>query len=360
MPFYYYNDLIFNSKIEAIQSCKNNLFYDYHGNIFDQIQWHSEPETKIADLYSLNALRLREKYDYLILCFSGGYDSTQILETFVHNNIKLDKIITVGAFSKDADSNSDENMNIEAYKNAFTLIEKYNLSSIYETFDYTKWFENPANFSLFEYGEKWVDEMGSLFSPHHFFWRDLEEIIIPNSWKDKKTGIIFGIEKPYLFYEKPNLYFSFKDSLVNQYGNRYHSEFSDRVFFFWDPTFPDILKKQLHLLKKAVFLQHKLSRKPIEECIDIINNLVNTPVLSSGHNLSPVYNIENALKVKSPKSSNIYLSNRDKFFFNCKNTEMFDLYSIGIKSIKTRLDTFQLPVIYSKKYIIGNRNEIVY
>lgn len=253
-------------------------------------------------------------------------------------------------------------MNIEAYKNAIPLIQKYNLSSIYELYDYTKWFETPSNFSLYNYGKGWVDEIGSLFSPHHFFWRDLENIVIPSTWKDKRTGIIFGIEKPYLYYDdNHDFYFCFRDSLVNQYGNKYQNEFSDRIFFFWDPQFPDILIKQLHLLKKAVIIDHKLTRKPIESCITKINNLVNNPITTqSGYNVSPVYRIVNALSVKSPKSNNIYLSNRDKYFLNCRNSSMFELYSQGIKDIKKRLNTTSLPSILSKKYIIGNRNEIHY
>jgi hypothetical protein len=350
---YYTGNFFFKSKIKALEH-SNNLNYYYYDKQYNSIDWTIEPSGNIQGLYKDNALRLREKYDYLILCFSGGYDSTQILETFILNNIRIDKIITVGAFSKDNNSESDDNMNIEAYKNAFSFIKKYNLSSIYETFDYTKWFDIPSNFSIYEHGESWIDEIGSLFSPHHFFWRDLEEIVVPNSWRSKRTGIIFGIEKPYLFYEDSNFYFCFRDSLVNQYGNRNHSQFSDRVLFFWDPTYPQILVKQLHLLKKATLISHKLSRKPINECLENVIKLIHNPVISAnGSNSSPVYTIQNALQVKSPKSSNIYLSNRDRYLLNCKNTEIFSFYSSGIKSIKNRLNTFYLPSILSKRYLIG-------
>lgn len=356
MFYYSTNCKKFSSKIGALQynlSTGNNINFYYYDDIYEKINWTIEPTETISQLYRNNALRLREKYDYLIICFSGGYDSTQILETFIFNNIKIDKILTVGAFSKDINSDSDKNMNIEAYKNAFPLIAKYNLSSIYETIDYTKWFDDVSKFSLYDYGNSWIDEIGSLFSPHHYFWRDLEELIVPISWRNKKTGIIFGIEKPYLFYENNNFYFSFKDLLVNQYGNRYQSLFSDRVFFFWDHTFPYILIKQLNLLKKTTIMYHELTKQPIEECLFNVNNLVNNPIITKdGYNLSPVYKIENILNVKSPKSTNIYLSNRDKFFLSCKNTEIFDFYSSGVKNIKKRLNTLQLPIIFSKKYII--------
>jgi len=357
--FYYSKQKIFHSKIEALEN-DGNVFFYYHDQEYDKLNWNVEPALNIKELYKLNALRIREKYDKLILCYSGGYDSTQVLETFIFNNIKLDKIVTVGAFSQDANSDSDENMNIEAYKNAFPLIKKYNLSEIYEVFDYTKLFDNPSNFMLNEYGHNWIDKVGSYFSLHHFFWHNLEEIIVPNSWRDKKTGIIFGMDKPYLFFDLSNnkFYFSFRDSVINSYGNRYSSLYSDRLFFYWDINFPDILLKQLHTIKNKCLLYHSLSKKPIDVCLHLINDLISTPVLTEdGRNVSLVYDIKNPLSVKSPKSSNFYLSNRDRYILSKKDTEMFKLYLRGIQNMKRRLEgkipiSKNLPVIYSRRYYL--------
>lgn len=46
----------------------------------------------LTEWYKLRALQLREKYEYLILNFSGGMDSWNILYTFLKNNIRLDEI----------------------------------------------------------------------------------------------------------------------------------------------------------------------------------------------------------------------------------------------------------------------------
>jgi len=359
IPFYYSKENIFSSKIEALEKSDKLLFY-YHDMEYDKLNWNLEPPLDIKELYKLNALRLREKYDKLILCYSGGYDSTQILETFVFNSIKLDKIITVGAFSQDENSDSDKNMNIEAYKNAFPFIKKYNLSEIYETFDYTKFFNSLSNFHLTEYGHNWVDKIGSFFSVHNFFWHNLEEIVIPNLWRNKKTGIIFGIERPYLFYDSQNgkFYFSFKDTLINSYGNRYNSLYSDRLFFFWDVNFPNILLKQLHLIKNSCLIHHTSSKKSIEECLNDINRISNTPILTEdGRNVSAVYNIKNSLTVKSPKSSNFYFSHRDRYLMDHTNSEIFKFYINGMKNIKARLGNKslsieRLPIIYSKRYYL--------
>ena len=43
-------------------------------------------------MYVERCNQLRDKYDYLVLHYSGGSDSHNILHTFLTNNIKLDEI----------------------------------------------------------------------------------------------------------------------------------------------------------------------------------------------------------------------------------------------------------------------------
>lgn len=57
-----------------------------------------EPSETLQELYLQRAIELRNKYDYLILYYSGGNDSNQILETFMLNKIFLDEIVI---FSKE-------------------------------------------------------------------------------------------------------------------------------------------------------------------------------------------------------------------------------------------------------------------
>jgi len=54
---------------------------------------HYQVSESLDFLYALRARQLREKYDYLVLYFSGGADSTNILKTFIDNNIFLDEIV---------------------------------------------------------------------------------------------------------------------------------------------------------------------------------------------------------------------------------------------------------------------------
>ena len=201
--FYFYSEdgSRFSSKIFAIEYSKKTgqaINFYYHDDVYNQVDWQKELPEDLKYYYKQQALRLREKYDYLILTYSGGFDSTNILETFVENNIKLDKILVVGAFSKDSEWGVDENHNGEIYHNAIPYLEELGLMDITEVVDYTQYIcgDKFKNLSIYKHGQNWIYEIGSFFSVHHWFWRDSQIIVTPEEWKDKKVGYIFGIDKP--------------------------------------------------------------------------------------------------------------------------------------------------------------------
>ena len=68
---------------------------------FKKHDWTKEPEASWYDLLSKRAHQLREKYDVLILAFSGGTDSITIYNTFRKNNIFIDEI-TIAYQEKEA------------------------------------------------------------------------------------------------------------------------------------------------------------------------------------------------------------------------------------------------------------------
>ena len=93
------NGLTFDKKIEALRyASKHNAhvsFY-YHDNVWEAylatIDRKSLGKRNLSQLYKDRADQLRDKYDYLVLYYSGGTDSHNILRTFIDNNIKLDEV----------------------------------------------------------------------------------------------------------------------------------------------------------------------------------------------------------------------------------------------------------------------------
>jgi hypothetical protein len=88
------------SKFETWQYARDNnipideIIYDFNSDSFSKIDWTVDPIETIEELYAKRAMFLREKYDYLVLVYSGGIDGHVALESFLKNNIKLDEIVT--------------------------------------------------------------------------------------------------------------------------------------------------------------------------------------------------------------------------------------------------------------------------
>jgi len=318
MMFYYSEDnQIFSNRIQAVQyklTHHKQVYLNYYDEIYTKLNWKIEPTQSLNFYYKEQAQRLRDEYDYLILCYSGGHDSTNILETFYFNNIKLDKIVCVGAFSQDSHSGVDENHNGELYLNSFPYIKELGLESITQVIDYTEKFDDISKFSIYKLGSQWVEQIGSKYSPHNWFWRDLDSYVVPKSHQDKKIGIIFGCDKPYLYYSNTGKkIFHFMDTPITSYSRfdlnkTYDSHF---INFYWDPTYTDILLKQLHTLKNSNYTH--------ENSHDKANKAV--------------YNLKKPLLFKSPKSIRPFISLRDNFLLTKKDQRISEFFNSGIKGI---------------------------
>ena len=95
---YYVKNLAFDSKVDALiyaSTCDKTttVEWSFYDEVFSQIDWKVPVNETISDLYKERAMQLREKYDHLSLSYSGGADSTNILQTFIKNNIRLDEIV---------------------------------------------------------------------------------------------------------------------------------------------------------------------------------------------------------------------------------------------------------------------------
>jgi hypothetical protein len=339
---YYDDDIVYHSKIEALKNSTNVKFY-YYDHLYDLVDWTKEPIHSLDYYYTEQAKRIRDNYDYVILCYSGGFDSTNILETFYYNNIKLDKIVVVGAFEQDSKKGVDENHNGELYHNAFPYLKELKLDEITQIIDYTKLFSDLKKFSIYNYQYDWVDYVGGWFSPHNWFWRDVEKYVIPDEWKNKSVALVFGKEKPSLF---PNplthqfTSFCFSDVAINSYGNSQGFENCDRINFYWDSTNPEILLKQLHLLKKVQEIKKEM-------CYDSYHGVQRYNNLNVNQ---IVYNLKRPILYKSPKSPTNILSFRDAYLNKNKNSDVYELYTKGLDKIQTVIDIKKIPIIRSKLY----------
>jgi hypothetical protein len=122
--YYQVNDKIYTNKLLALYSNKNNdeITWNFHDDVFSQQDWTKKPAGTLQDLYKQRAQQLRDSYDYLILNFSGGADSWNILHTFLTNNIKLDEVASFVNY--DATGDRFNYLNAEIYNVAVPRIQK--------------------------------------------------------------------------------------------------------------------------------------------------------------------------------------------------------------------------------------------
>lgn len=94
--FFRVGDDCFYSKIDAIDHSVitgKDVDWNFNDDILSSYDWRVEPSQSIEELYKIRAQQIRDRYDYLIVMFSGGCDSTAVLDSFVDNEIKLDEVM---------------------------------------------------------------------------------------------------------------------------------------------------------------------------------------------------------------------------------------------------------------------------
>jgi hypothetical protein len=333
---YYYDDEgnIYPTRIEAKKSGKICNFY-YYDDFFSSCDWTKEPKESLQELYRLRAQEIRDKYEYVCLCYSGGIDSSQVLESFYYNNIHIDEILIVGALSQDSVKGSDENHNGDIYHNCFPTLNSMHLPNTkISVMDYTDYFDDKNNFTLLlNYGKDYYKHIGTRISLHNLFWYDLDKFLNHK----KNTAYVFGKDKPIINIDNHGhgevFYCMFYDSQYTDYGFRYKYDSGDRVHFYSEPEAFNIIAKQIHSVKKR--------------CLETTNR--------SFSSLIPdvIYDLKNPLKHKSPKSKFVTLSARDMFFTKNKNSDIYDVYSRAMQKMGKEVDIFENTGYSSKRYYFG-------
>ena len=86
---------IYTHKISALMSSSkgnNSPEWHFHNDVYEKLNWQADSKFTLNELYQARAKQLREKYDYLVLSFSGGSDSWTALQAFIDSGTHLDEI----------------------------------------------------------------------------------------------------------------------------------------------------------------------------------------------------------------------------------------------------------------------------
>jgi len=347
---YYYDgeNNVYDNRHDLLLSTrsKTKLFY-YYDDKFDKVEWTKEPIEDLQTLYTRRAQQIRDQYEYVILCWSGGVDSTTILETFYYNKIHIDEILLVGAFSQDSARGDDSNHNGDIYHNVWPTLKTLDLPNTKITVkDYSLNFDNPNNFSLIkDYSDDYMKFLGPMISVHNLFWYDLKKFVLPNN--EKKACYIMGSDKPRLNIDsfKNSFFTEFNDASVTDYGANFKDENLERVNFYAHPDAEAIIRKQLHILLKFYIKNVQIEKNMTHDdfqkhYITIVNTLM--------------YDLKNPLRHKSKKSVIACISERDNFIVNKQDSEIYKLFRNNLLKIDKRI-AYKRQAFQTKRYYITER-----
>jgi hypothetical protein len=265
LGFYTVGEQMFDSKIKAYLYSKEtnqpvNWYFNDHE--FYAYDWTVEPELTLDQLYDRRCRELRETYDYLILSYSGGADSHNILTSFVRQGLHIDEIV-VNTMEKGnkrrtvVDANNKDAKNAHAEHDLQTLPR---LREIQPHIPNTKITITDLSDYLFEYLEKagdasWIMDKREGLNPAgmtRFNYLHFSEVRKQFD-KNKRFGLIMGLDKPRTVIHKDKFYIRFNDRTTNMQTIAEHfKEYPNSTieFFYWAPESLDILCKQAHTIKK--------------------------------------------------------------------------------------------------------------
>ena len=344
---YQYKDNFYSDRESLFEAMiLNNDFnfypkFYFNDDIFSKIDWTREPNFSLEDLYKFRAKQIRDEYEYVVLSYSGGSDSTEILETFLNNNIFIDEIQTVhysGLIKKTEESiimNNDSLAVMLEYQKAvlpkLKRVRELSPNTKITEIDVSEYTHNQITNNKLDYmGLSGQTTNGTgLIKPlrtNTFYMHNYNQ---QNFKISKKTAFVRGYDKPILNIENGRLMFRFSDITLHGVKMIRSGQIDDLYTFedfFWSRKFPLIPVKQSHVIKKRI-QKDKVLRESIvnfnEKMIKFnetndSRTSFTTEVLERVYS-KLIYKYENTIDfiapkpVKNPESTFVNMTNKTHF-----------------------------------------------
>lgn len=247
--FYDVNGSVFTSKILACAEGtrqKKHPKWIFNQHIWEQTNWSEEPAETLEELYRQRAIKIREMHDYVVLVWSGGADSTNMLHAFLKNNIRIDEIITQWAIhGSDHYRGPIQDRSAENCVAEWEYCVKPQIKEIIKIDPNIKITVVDTTESLVKCEYK--EEDFFKFNSYHniaginrwpTFIKTLEEI----GQKNPNHIFLVGLDKPRFRAKENALYLYFIDVVI-------HLKSTEKMkieYFYWHPESVNILRKQAH------------------------------------------------------------------------------------------------------------------
>ena len=262
LGYYQVGEVKHVGKISAlIDGTARNIHPQWHFNdkVFDQFDWSIEPAESLQDLYNHRAREIRERYDYVILMYSGGSDSQTVLDAFLKSNLHIDEVIVShpakleNTYTPDASNYDPLNLLSEW---DFTMRPKLDwLVTHYPKIKITMydWSDSILDYKI---QDGFVLDRNHNVSAYSEIRNNYYNIDSVKSALDKynNVGIVLGIDKPRVCFHDNAYKLYFLDLITAVFGPQYSASLRKNKlhveFFYWHPDSCKILAKQVHQLVK--------------------------------------------------------------------------------------------------------------
>lgn len=267
LGYYTCENKVFETKLEAmLYANPKNLPINWHfnDNIFNSYDWTIEPELSLDALYDRRAKEIREQYDYIILSYSGGSDSNNILESFLRQGLFIDEIVTKWPLDitekyivKDVNVTKAWNNTAEFYLHAADRLNYIKNKSPHTKITFLDTSKSIVDSLLDNTNADWIYKkndkfnVAGAFSFNPLYFKEVRRRF--DSLRN--VAYIGGIDKPKMMIKNNKLYLYFIDKVAGLAPVREHiAEYEDitPVYFYWAPSTCDLLCKQAHTVYKHI------------------------------------------------------------------------------------------------------------
>lgn len=370
--FYKVSNLEFFSKVEALEVAhriNQPITFHYNDEIFSSYNWTKEPIENISQLYKKRVMQIVNEYDYVVLFYSGGADSHNMLMTFVESGIQPNEIVSFHSYEGDPDKMSVANR--ETFETAIPWVQhlkntgKLSESIHHRIIDLTQVildFSKSIEWSNFRYYINTVPSINNVARSHlRKSIKEWQQIIDSG----KKLALVWGHDKPRVAQRNGQWIAEFVDVIDNCRSGWLQMENPNGWYdelFYSSPKLPEIVIKQSHIVKNYLSVCPDNDPKITKDVTGLgqHDRKNKTWWLTQDGLSSIIYPHFNPNLYYEPKPMNSIHSKRDTWFYNKSefsinyNSEINKL--IDQFSSKWLLDNGKIVapnLVRSKKYILN-------
>jgi hypothetical protein len=232
------------SKLEALQAAQRNngsVSWHYNDEVYGSYDWSTPIQEDIIDLYRQRAEQLRSKFDHVVLMYSGGYDSHNMLESFLKNNIKVDAIVS---FYNAMDPNNDSDIVVEWQLQTWPRLKPILEAHPEIEFIRMDMSRNSLNMLDMHKDDYYYISDGAL-APNFVGISYLHQLL-PAKFRTGSLAMVYGVDKPRVRYKNNQFIFNFYDQ-----GFRVKpvTAGSGIEYFYWSADLPKLAIKQAQIAK---------------------------------------------------------------------------------------------------------------